>query len=99
VPYVITSACVSSRDQSCVAVCPVDCIHDAGRIFVIDPVECIDCGACVPECPVDAIYRDDQVPADESAFIEVNALIVDGGVSAVERRLGELVARGASSPR
>jgi NAD-dependent dihydropyrimidine dehydrogenase PreA subunit len=96
VPYVITSACISSRDQSCVAVCPVDCIHDAGRMFLIDPVECIDCGACVPECPVEAIYRDDAVPTGESAFIEVNALIADGKLAAIDRRVSELVERGTS---
>ncbi|WP_395140556.1 ferredoxin family protein, partial [Armatimonas sp.] len=63
-PYVIAEPCVGVKDKSCVAVCPVDCIHggdDDNQLF-IDPVECIDCGLCEPECPVDAIFMDDEVP-------------------------------------
>ena len=92
-PYIITSACMSSRDRSCVAVCPVDCIHETEQMLVIDPVECIDCGACVPECPVEAIYRDDEVPAEEMAYIDINAAIVDGSGS-VDRMLSRHIARG-----
>ena len=88
-PYVISAPCVDSRDQSCVAVCPVDCIHDAGAMFVIDPQECIDCGACVPECPVEAIMRDDELPARWQGYAEVNAAIADGP-EAVRDRLREL---------
>jgi NAD-dependent dihydropyrimidine dehydrogenase PreA subunit len=90
-PYVITSACVTSKDQSCVAVCPVDCIYEAERMFVIDPGECIDCGACVPECPVEAIHRDDLVPAEEAPYVAVNAAFADGGAAAVELKLSELL--------
>jgi NAD-dependent dihydropyrimidine dehydrogenase PreA subunit len=92
-PYVITSPCISSRDRSCVAVCPVDCIHEAEQMLVIDPVECIDCGACVPECPVEAIYRDDEVPAEEMAYVEINAAITDGSAS-VDRMLSRHIASG-----
>ncbi len=84
---VITSACVGTKDTSCVDVCPVDCIHphsgDADGDFketvaaalqlYIDPDECIDCGACEPACPVEAIFPDDEVPAGEEASIEANA--------------------------
>jgi NAD-dependent dihydropyrimidine dehydrogenase PreA subunit len=53
VTYVITEPCIGTKDQSCVEVCPVDCIYDAGDHFMINPEECIDCGACEPECPVE----------------------------------------------
>jgi NAD-dependent dihydropyrimidine dehydrogenase PreA subunit len=64
-------------DQSCVDVCPVDCIHfDEGvdKMLYIDPDECIDCGACEPACPVSAIYAEDDVPDEEEAFKEINVL-------------------------
>ncbi|MGH2460338.1 MAG: 4Fe-4S dicluster domain-containing protein [Chloroflexota bacterium] len=75
--YVITEACIGVLDQSCVDVCPVDCIHfEAGtdRMLFINPEECIDCGACEPACPVNAIYPEDAVPGDQEPFIEINAL-------------------------
>lgn len=75
--FVITETCVDERDQSCVEVCPVDCIQfDEGtdRMLYIDPVECIDCGACEPVCPVDAIYVDSDVPDGLQHFLEINAL-------------------------
>jgi NAD-dependent dihydropyrimidine dehydrogenase PreA subunit len=74
--YVIAEPCIDVIDQSCVAVCPVDCIHfDQGtdRILYIDPDECIDCGACEPECPVNAIFPEDQVPTEWAAYTELNA--------------------------
>jgi NAD-dependent dihydropyrimidine dehydrogenase PreA subunit len=66
--YVITEPCIGTKDQSCVEVCPVDCIYDAGDHFMINPEECIDCGACEPECPVDAIYPEDEVPEDMESY-------------------------------
>jgi NAD-dependent dihydropyrimidine dehydrogenase PreA subunit len=75
--YTITSPCIDTMDQSCVDVCPVDCIHfDEGvdKILYIDPDECIDCGACEPACPVSAIYAEDDVPDEEEAFKEINVL-------------------------
>jgi len=75
--YVITSACIDVQDQSCVDVCPVDCIHfeaGADTMLFIDPDECTDCGACEPACPVSAIFADDDVPADERGFTEINAI-------------------------
>lgn len=82
-PHIITSACIGTKDQACVVVCPVDCIHpateldgqeayDAAEQLYIDPETCIDCGACVPECPVSAIYPEDEVPENEQAFIQKN---------------------------
>src|SRR5215203_468738 len=66
--YVITEPCIGTKDQSCVEVCPVDCIYDAGDHFMINPEECIDCGACEPECPVEAIYPEDEVPDDMESY-------------------------------
>ena len=75
--YVITEACIGTKDHSCVDVCPVDCIHDDGdedKILYIDPDECIDCGACEPACPVNAIFAEDDVPDNFKAYTEINAL-------------------------
>ncbi len=75
--YVITTPCIDTMDQSCVDVCPVDCIHfeeGVDKILYIDPDECIDCGACEPACPVSAIFAEDDVPESEAIFTEINAL-------------------------
>ena len=73
--YVITEPCIGVKDASCVDVCPVDCIHatDDDAMFFIDPDECIDCGACEPECPVTAIVAEDAVPDDQQKYIQINA--------------------------
>ncbi len=60
--YIIAEPCIDEKDKSCIDVCPVDCIHEYDRMLVIDPEECIDCGACEPECPVEAIYPEDALP-------------------------------------
>ena len=67
--YIISEPCIDVKDRSCVDVCPVDCIHEVARMLVIDPEECIDCGACEPECPVEAITPEDAVPDRWTAFI------------------------------
>ena len=75
--FVITQPCIDTMDQSCVEVCPVDCIHfeeGPDRMLYISPVECIDCGACQPACPVSAIFPEDEVPADQAFFTEINSL-------------------------
>ena len=72
-PYIIAEPCVGVKDKSCVAVCPVDCIHESGDQLYIDPNECIDCGLCEPECPVDAIFMEDEVPDQWKSFIQLNA--------------------------
>jgi NAD-dependent dihydropyrimidine dehydrogenase PreA subunit len=75
--YIITQPCIDVTDQSCVDVCPVDCIHfDEGvdRMLYIDPDECIDCGACEPACPVSAIFAEDDVPEDQKLYDEINRL-------------------------
>ena len=71
-PHVVTGACVNHKYQDCVAVCPVDAFREMPTYLVIDPDECIDCGACVPECPVEAIFEESDVPEDLVEWIERN---------------------------
>jgi len=71
--FVVTSNCLHCRYTDCVAVCPVDCFHGDDTMLYIDPIACIDCGACVPECPVEAIYDEGSVPSDEAHFLALNA--------------------------
>ncbi|HLB03874.1 MAG TPA: ferredoxin family protein [Gaiellaceae bacterium] len=85
--YVIAEPCIDLKDKTCVDVCPVDCIYETERMLVIDPGECIDCGACEPECPVEAIYPEDALPEKWLAFVQVNAVWTDGGAEAVAEAL------------
>ncbi len=74
--FVIANACVDVMDQSCIEVCPVDCIYieDGDRMCYIEPVECIDCGVCESACPVGAIFDEPDVPRESVEFTEINAL-------------------------
>jgi NAD-dependent dihydropyrimidine dehydrogenase PreA subunit len=72
-PYVIAAACIDVMDKSCVEECPVDCIYEGVRKLYINPVECIDCGACEPVCPVEAISQDRRVPDGQHDFVADNA--------------------------
>ncbi|MDP6233847.1 MAG: 4Fe-4S binding protein [Candidatus Poseidoniaceae archaeon] len=72
-PHVVTTTCVDHKYQECVAVCPVEAFRELDTYLVIDPDECIDCGACIPECPVEAIFPDTEVPEEEEAWIDRNA--------------------------
>ena len=92
--YIISEPCIDIKDRSCVDVCPVDCIHEAGRILVIDPEECIDCDACVPECPVEAIFPESAVPEQWQPFVEINFAIRDG-IAEVDRLLDERYPEGS----
>ncbi|HEY0466437.1 MAG TPA: ferredoxin family protein [Polyangiaceae bacterium] len=71
--FVVTGSCLRCRYTDCVVVCPVDCFHGDAEMLYIDPDACIDCGACVPECPVEAIYDEGSVPAQEAHFLALNA--------------------------
>jgi NAD-dependent dihydropyrimidine dehydrogenase PreA subunit len=71
-PYVISEPCIGTKDASCVEVCPVDCIYEGEDQYYIHPDECIDCGACEPECPVTAIFPDTDVPPEWTSYIEKN---------------------------
>ena len=73
--YVVTGACIGVKDRACTAECPTECFHEGADQLYIHPELCIDCGHCVSLCPVSAIYIEAEVPADQSAFIEKNALV------------------------
>lgn len=71
--FIVGENCIKCKYQDCVEVCPVDCFHEGPNILVIDPVECIDCSVCVPECPAEAIFAEEDVPDDQKEFIKLNA--------------------------
>ncbi len=79
--YVIAQPCIGTKDTACVSVCPVECIHPTkeepdfatSEMLYIDPETCIDCGACEPECPVEAIFEEDYVPEKWKSFTAINA--------------------------
>ena len=71
--FVVTEACIKCKYTDCVEVCPVDCFHEGPNFLVIDPEECIDCTLCVPECPIEAIYDEADLPDDQMSYIELNA--------------------------
>jgi len=73
--FVVTDSCIRCKYTDCVEVCPVDCFREGKYFLVIDPDECIDCNLCVPECPVDAIHAEDDVPEDQKHFTELNATL------------------------
>lgn len=71
--YVITESCIDLKDRACVDECPVDCIYEGPRMLYIQPDECVDCGACEPVCPVEAIFYDDDAPSSSTDWALVNA--------------------------
>ena len=71
--YVVTESCIKCKYTDCVDVCPVDCFREGPNMLVIDPDECIDCTLCVAECPVEAIFAEDDVPVAQREFIALNA--------------------------
>lgn len=71
--HVVTENCIKCKFTDCVDVCPVDCFREGANFLVIDPDECIDCAVCVPECPANAIFAEEDVPQDQVHFIELNA--------------------------
>ena len=75
--YVVTESCIKCKYTDCVEVCPVDCFYEGPEFLVIHPDECIDCGLCEPECPIEAIYADDELPANQIEFVEINARLAD----------------------
>jgi ferredoxin len=77
-PYVITEACIGTKDKACVDVCPVDCIYEGENQLFIHPDECIDCGACEPECPVTAIFPEEDVPGNLRQYVQLNREVFKG---------------------
>ena len=71
--FVVTKSCIRCKYTDCVDVCPVDAFREGPNFLVIDPIDCIDCAVCVPECPVNAIYAEEDVPSDQQDFTPLNA--------------------------
>ncbi len=88
--YVIAAGCIDTTDKSCVDACPVDCIYEGDRKLYINPVECIDCGACAPVCPVEAITQDRRVPEDQLDFVADNAQFFSQTLPGRSEPLGEV---------
>lgn len=84
--YVVTENCIKCKHTDCVDVCPVDCFYEGPNFLVIDPDECIDCDACVPVCPVGAIFAEDDVPEDQEDFIDLNAELAQAWESITEQK-------------
>ena len=71
--HVVVESCIKCKYTDCVDVCPVDCFREGPNMLTIEPDECIDCAVCIPECPVNAIYAEEDVPEDQRDFIPLNA--------------------------
>ena len=106
-PFIITDPCIGTKDTACVDVCPVDCIHprkdepefETATMLYIHPEECIDCGACVPACPVAAIYDSvESTPASQKTLVEANAIFRAGDAATVSKAEGIVQAHVAAHP-
>ncbi|MBB72790.1 MAG: ferredoxin [Legionellales bacterium] len=75
--FVVTESCIRCKLTDCVEVCPVDCFYEGPNFLVIHPDECIDCALCEPECPVNAIYSEDELPEGQEEFLELNARLAE----------------------
>ena len=75
--FVVGEDCIKCKHTDCVEVCPVDCFYEGPNFHVIHPDECIDCALCEPECPIDAIFSEDELPADQENFLELNAELAE----------------------
>jgi ferredoxin len=88
--FVVTQNCSDCKYTDCVTVCPKECFYEDEMMLYIDPVDCIDCEACVPECPVEAIFRDTEVPSQWASFTDLNAdrsrALKEGGASGCEHK-------------
>ncbi|MFN6961199.1 MAG: ferredoxin FdxA [Rhodocyclaceae bacterium] len=84
--YVVTENCIKCKYTDCVDVCPVDCFREGPNFLVIDPDECIDCTLCVPECPAEAIFAEDDVPESQREFIALNAELAKQWPPITERK-------------
>lgn len=75
--FLVGEACIKCKLTDCVEVCPVDCFYEGPNMLVIHPDECIDCALCEPECPVDAIFSEDEIPEGQEDFLEINAELAE----------------------
>ncbi|MGH8280266.1 MAG: ferredoxin FdxA [Gammaproteobacteria bacterium] len=86
--FVVTENCIKCKYTDCVEVCPVDCFHEGPNMLAIDPDECIDCSLCEPECPIDAIHSEDDLPADQEPFKALNAALCKTWPSITQQKPG-----------
>ena len=84
--YIVAEPCINCKYTDCVAVCPVDCFYEGQNMLVISPDECIDCGACEPECPVTAIFEEDDLPEKWAAYVEINERFTGVWANIVEQK-------------
>jgi ferredoxin len=84
--HVVTAPCFGCKYTDCVVVCPADCFHEGEQMLYIDPHSCTDCGACVPECPVESIFYEDHVPEQWRAFISLNEEMAAQTPAIVQRK-------------
>jgi ferredoxin len=84
--YVVVESCIKCKYTDCVDVCPVDCFREGPNMLVIDPDECIDCTLCVAECPVEAIYAEDDLPEDQRDFLALNAELAKAWPGITEKK-------------
>ncbi|WP_353234366.1 ferredoxin FdxA [Diaphorobacter ruginosibacter] len=84
--HVVTENCIKCKYTDCVDVCPVDCFREGPNFLVIDPDECIDCAVCIPECPANAIFAEEDLPADQLGFIKINADLTPSFKSITKRK-------------
>ena len=84
--YVVTESCIKCKYTDCVEVCPVDCFHEGPNFLVIDPEECIDCSVCEPECPVEAIVSEDDLPEGQESLLQLNAELAQNWPVITEKR-------------
>ena len=84
--HVVLESCIRCKYTDCVDVCPVDCFREGPNMLVIDPDECIDCAVCIPECPVNAILPEEDVPQDQMKFVSINAELAKKWPSITKRK-------------
>ena len=84
--HVVSEACIRCKYTDCVEVCPVDCFHEGPNFLTIDPDECIDCAVCSPECPVNAIFAEEDLPKDQLHMTALNAELAQLGWPVITRR-------------
>ena len=89
--FVVTQACVDVKDKSCIQVCPADCLYEGDRMMYINPEQCINCGACEPVCPMQAIRFDEELEGEDEKFLAINAEFFEGGdIPAGGRKQGKI---------
>ena len=84
--HVVTESCIRCKYTDGVDVCPVDCFREGPNFLTIDPDECIDCAVCIPECPVNAIYAEEDVPSDQVHMIALNVELARSGWPSITKR-------------